>query len=406
MDGTNQMSILVMTRVFAKRFGSCTRKAIAVKLADHADDEGKGIWPSLSRLAASCDVSEATVRRTLAEFVSEGLLTLVKEGGRGPGSTNRYDFDLAVLKAMPGALESLQPANNKGITMTPLETAKGITDDAKGITDDEKGCHGDTQTIIEPSDNHHSQPRARDLPPDGGEREGEEDREGRKAAEREFKRFGPTWPTWVQDSEPEARRKWMALPAGERERAVELAPVYLAAERSSGRTKTCSLSVYLGERRWEKLPASTVKAATGQRHELPAFGKAWMAWRLQLLATLPARQWQPTAAQRALIASGNGHLFDDNRRHAKYPLVHALDIDAERGLGRRLKPGEQAPDAETYVRIKRGSEEWNAWAQWHHERDWPWINPPKHVEWVFLPSAFPAPEMAMQSEATGTEVAA
>jgi hypothetical protein len=236
-----------------------------------------------------------------------------------------------------------------------------------------------------------------DLPPDGGEREIDQDL--RKEAERAFKRFAPTWPTWVNDSTPSALRSWLALPSGERERAAEMAPAYLAAEKALGRTKTCALSVYLGERRWEKLPPSTVKALTGQRQELPAFGKAWMAWRLQLLATLPARQWHPTAAQRALIAAGNGHLFDDSRRHAKYPLVHALDIDAERGLGRRLKPGEEAPDADSYVRIKRGSDEWHAWAQWHQEKDWPWINPPKRVEWVFVPSSMPVAELATGAEA-------
>jgi hypothetical protein len=394
------MSILVMTRVFGKRFGSCTRKAIAVKLADHADDEGKGIWPSLARLAASCDVSESTARRTLAEFVSEGLLKLVKEGGNGPGSTNRYDFDLAVLDSMPGALEVTQTRQEKGVTVTPLENAKGVTDNNKGVTDDAEGCHRDTQTIIEPSGNHHSQPReGATVPPDGAEREVDPD--SGKEAERTFKRFAPTWPTWVSDSTPAARRAWDALPPGERERAAELAPAYLAAEKASGRTKTCALAVYLAERRWEKLAPSTVKAMTSPRHELPAYGKAWMAWRLHLLATMPARHWQPTAAQRAMISAGKGHMFDDVRRHAQHPLVHALDIDAERGLGRRLKPGEEAPDADSFVRIKRGSDEWHAWQHWHQERDWPWINPPKHVEWVFLPSSMPS-----AGEATGAEQAA
>jgi hypothetical protein len=223
----------------------------------------------------------------------------------------------------------------------------------------------------------------------------------KKETEQKFKRFAPTWPTWVTDSEQAARREWAALPPAERDRAIELAPAYLAAEKAAGRNKTCALSVYLSERRWEKLAPSAVKALTGERQELPAYGKAWMAWRLQLLATMPARPWQPTAAQRSMIAAGKGHLFDDNRRNAKYPLVHALDIDAERGLGRRLKPGEEVPDADSFVRIKRGSDEWHAWAQWHQERDWPWINPPKHVEWIFMPSPMPS-----AGDATGAEQAA
>jgi len=222
-----------MTRVFAKRFGSCTRKAIAVKLADHADDDGKGIWPSLARLAASCDVSESTARRTLAEFVSEGLLKLVKEGGNGPGSTNRYDFDLTVLDTMPGALEVAQTRQEKGVTVTPLENAKGVTDDNKGVTDDAEGCHGDTQTIKEPSDNHHSQPRASaTVSPAGGEREVIEELEDQKKPEQRLElawwKLINGWPNLSGFPSEKGKRVFAAMSDENRATAVAKRDAWLA----------------------------------------------------------------------------------------------------------------------------------------------------------------------------------
>jgi hypothetical protein len=398
------MSILIMTRVFTKRFGSCTRKAIAVKLADHADDEGKGIWPSLARLAASCDVSESTARRTLADFVSEGLLRLVKEGGNGPGSTNRYDFDLAVLEAMPGALEVAQSAQEKGVTVTPLENAKGLTGDNKGVTDNDEGCHRDTQTIREPSDNHHSQPRASaTVPPDGGERKVIADLEDQKKPEQRLElawwKLINGWPNLTGFPSEKGKRVFAGMSEEDRSTAVAKRDAWLAMLKQQRRDYVPTPATYLRERLFESV--ADAATATVASVELAPFGKAWMSWRLYLLATLPARQWRPTPMQQRLAAEGMGHLFDDNRRNAKYPLVHALDIDAERGLGRRLKPGEEAPDADSFVRIKRGSDEWHAWQHWHQERDWPWINPPKHVEWVFVPSSMPS-----DGEATGAEQAA
>ena len=98
------MSNECSTVVWKRDFGNATRKVIAARLADHADDEGRGIWPSVDRVAAQCNSSCRTVQRTLAAFVTEGILKVVSEGGRGPGSTTRYDFDMAVIRSLPLAI--------------------------------------------------------------------------------------------------------------------------------------------------------------------------------------------------------------------------------------------------------------------------------------------------------------
>jgi DNA-binding MarR family transcriptional regulator len=391
-------------------------------LGKYTNDSG-WCYYSQVRMAKELNVSRSTVQLALNRLEEAGWVQR-RARATDDGRTTFYDYRVLldkdasdIRKAPPSAPEIEASTDDEKVDLgeddppclpvgTPADISAPLPIQIGTPADPESAYPADPESAGYirkiPESNPESLPPTPlkgALPPAGGERE--IDLDGRKEAERSFKRFAPTWPSWVDDSEPAARRAWMALPPGERERAVELAPVYLAAVKGVGRTKPCALRVYLSERRWEKLAPATVKAMTAQRQELPAYGKAWMAWRLHLLATLPARPWQPTAAQRTMIASGKGHLFDDNRRNAKYPLVHALDIDAERGLGRRLKPGEEAPDADSFVRIKRGSDEWHAWQQWHQERDWPWINPPKHVEWVFVPSSMPS-----AGEATGAEQAA
>lgn len=72
-----------------RNFGSPQRKVIAMRLADHADSDGRGIWPSVERTAAECCLSVRTVQRVLKTFVEEGLLKVVHEGGKGRFDTRR-----------------------------------------------------------------------------------------------------------------------------------------------------------------------------------------------------------------------------------------------------------------------------------------------------------------------------
>lgn len=51
------MSILIMSRLFRAQLGSSSRKMLAVRLADFADDNGKGIWPSVETLAQETELS-------------------------------------------------------------------------------------------------------------------------------------------------------------------------------------------------------------------------------------------------------------------------------------------------------------------------------------------------------------
>lgn len=229
-------------------------------------------------------------------------------------------------------------------------------------------------------------------------RAGEREVEDRKKVQEAFKRFGPTWPTWVSDSTATALKAWMALPPGERERAAELAPAYLAAEKASGRTKTCALAVYLTERRWEKLPAGT-GTASAAKPVLKPYGKAWMAHRMWLLENMPPHEWKPAPMLARWAAEGREDLVAGPRRRARHRSVADLDDDANQNRGAMLREGTAAPDAEHYARIAKGSPEWLAWEAWHHARDWPWIDPPEHVVWVYVPAQWPEGAIAERLEA-------
>ncbi|WP_323008243.1 hypothetical protein [Paracoccus sp. (in: a-proteobacteria)] len=56
------------------KFGSATRKQIAMYLANKASDDGTGIWCSKYTIARHTELSLATVKRTISDFLSEGLL--------------------------------------------------------------------------------------------------------------------------------------------------------------------------------------------------------------------------------------------------------------------------------------------------------------------------------------------
>lgn len=94
------MSVKIMAMCFAAKFGSPTRFAVAIALADHAHDNGTSVYPSIAWIAHKADVSARTVQYTLRAFEKEGLLAVVSKGGARPGDTREWKFNLAKLEEM------------------------------------------------------------------------------------------------------------------------------------------------------------------------------------------------------------------------------------------------------------------------------------------------------------------
>ncbi|WP_247997426.1 helix-turn-helix domain-containing protein [Brucella tritici] len=371
------MSIAVMSRLFKAQLGSPSRKMLAIRLADFADDDGRGIWPTVGRLALETELSERTVQRLLRDFVDEGLLIVVAEGGGRPGQATRYDFDMRALDNLQSGKPVADGCHGvTGVTVSPV-----TTEAPTGDIDDADGCHGVTQTVIEPLDKPLGE-RARESEDDG--------RETRKSVERSFKRGFHGWPTAISDSEPEAFRVWLSLTPEERQAAVDEAARYVEAAKATGRKLVCSYAVYLRERRWEKLPAKAAVEQSGSAQAAP-LGKMWGARVYELLLNGPTRVVGLTQIERGLVESGRyseEYLLHDKQAKQGFPAVNELFERAAGGRG-ALVPARLQAIKDLLVQVRIGGDEWKAWADFHSQQGWPWFPDPGNAEWAYFPAGGP-----------------
>ncbi|UCA44325.1 MULTISPECIES: helix-turn-helix domain-containing protein, partial [unclassified Pseudochrobactrum] len=385
------MSIAVMSRLFKAQIGSPSRKILAIRLGDFADDEGRGIWPTVGRLANETELSERTVQRLLKEFVDEGLLIVVAEGGGRPGQATRYDFDMMKLEALVrGKTVSDGCHHVTGDTTTP------VTLDAEtGDTDDIDGCHHVTQTVIEPLNKPLlERGRASEL----------ENREIRRANERAFKKAYQQWPTFVTDSEPKAFKAWMRLSDDDRQQASQELGRYLEASKVSGRSKFCTFAVYLSEKRWEKLPAKAEVVANTLDRAAP-FGKMWAARVYEQLIAGSTHIGRLTALEQRMVDDGTftaERLLSEKQVKFGFPVVNELFENASVRRG-ALVPAYLQPVAERMVAVKVGGDLWQAWFDAHAARGWPWLPNTGTMEYVYLPEGGPDALNELQALLRGIE---
>lgn len=375
------MSILIMSRLFRAQLGSSSRKMLAVRLADFADDNGKGIWPSVETLAQETELSVRTVQRLLSDFVNEGLLVVVRKATGRPGEATRYDFDMRALDRLPDA----KNPESTGDTMSPVthteqtgDTMTRVTHTAEtGDTDCVEGCHHVTRTVIEPSIEP-SVERGAPARSNLGD-----DEENPKAIETAFKRFFHSWKTAIHDSEPDARREWGALSPDERASAIAHSESYQTVALSTGRKYLCSAAKYLKERRWVKLAEQSERSPQAEATEMVSvFSRAGRA----LLMT---KLFQPI---RALSLSPiEQHIVDNKPEKADM-------------IWREKKEKQGWPDAVQLIERKRftvlnrivdiskdfepvavNGPVWEAWKRAYAERCWPWPVAPERLEFAQFP---------------------
>ncbi|UWR21615.1 hypothetical protein K3756_13060 [Sulfitobacter sp. S190] len=116
------MSWRVANTCAERKFGSATRKQIIMFLADKASDDGSGIWCSKGTIQRHTELGETTVKRTVREFLKEGIL--VETGARTckNGFTVVYRIDLAKVEALDPTLE---PEIETGSTVAPVQYGPG-----------------------------------------------------------------------------------------------------------------------------------------------------------------------------------------------------------------------------------------------------------------------------------------
>jgi len=85
-----------MSLVYSATLGSPIRKAVALKLADHADDNGRSIYPAIATIAQATEICHSAVEKTLRDFRKEGFLVVTRKGG-GRNKSTRYRMHLPWL---------------------------------------------------------------------------------------------------------------------------------------------------------------------------------------------------------------------------------------------------------------------------------------------------------------------
>lgn len=367
-----------MSQLFKAHLGSTNRKMLAVRLADFADDDGKGIWPTVGRLARETELSERTVQRILSEFVDEGLLVVRKKGGWKPGEGTRYDFNMNALGRLQAAKYVSEGCHSvTHNTVTPVTAATGT-----GDTDDGEGCHGDTQTVIEPP----IEPS--DLREGAREAEGQESQtETPQSIDKAFWALVKNWPQFDGMPKEPARRAWHALTADERREAAERFPRWLQLLKAQKKSHTPAPSTYFGEKLWLDVPARDEAAKPSNAMAAP-FGKLWSATRIaELLLPPTGIIAPPTKFEQMQIDVGKLSLSDvmaEKRMRAGWPAVNSMQ---ERG---RSAQGSVCPLAleepgQGFQAVRRDSDLLAAWQREHKRRGWPFPEG-RLPEWIYFPA--------------------
>ncbi len=404
-----------MSQLFKAHLGSTGRKMLAVRLADFADDDGKGIWPTVGRLAQETELSVRTVQRILAEFVDEGLLFVVRKGGSKPGEATRYDFNMAAIARLK---PSKSPADGcHGVTHDTMSPVTPAT--ATGDTDDADGCHGDTQTVIEPP----IEPSEREGAREGDLKDWDDPAKfGQRVKALEMGRANNPWPGAIASSTAWALQQFEKLTPEERRMAEERRDAYLA-ECKAQKVKNVALGVYLRDRKFLDVSPLAAKAqAVSAKIPVAPFGPVWAGIRALVLLDGPEPVEVPldvrdrirqtfevmrrTSEARAIAyLHGKGiglgadgelifpHDFDQaelRRRvcESGYPRANDLHIQAKnRDRGVAEMRFEALADLCEPVPV--GSDLFDEWRAHHEAAGWPFVPDPGQMPVVYFPKGGP-----------------
>jgi len=173
------MSIKAMARVWGYRMRSITDKLVLLAYVDHADHDGRNIFPAVQSIAEKTGASRRTVQRATRRLVEAGLLI---PDPSAKYSTNRWRLDMdwggRPADAPPTQRAQADEAAGAGKGRTgdaPTEKDGGVRvtrggrngDAGGGVTDDLKGRTGDALTVINHPINRQLNPLSETTPTGG-----------------------------------------------------------------------------------------------------------------------------------------------------------------------------------------------------------------------------------------------
>ena len=248
------MSWRIANECAERRFGSAARKQIIMFLADKASDDGSGIWCSKGTIQRHTELSESTVKRTIIDFLREGIL--IETGRRH--CKNGYTVIYRIVLESVAALEpTAEPDIETGVTVNPVQPEPGTGSTVNGV-------RGSRWTPNHPKTIHKPPTRRREAA------EEVEDLEAEKilAAYPEDR---------IRDRRTTLRLISAAVKAGVKPDDLKQA-VKAYAKESEGytRSKVCFSDNWFKMRRWEKGLAQ-VQADREKAREAEAKGRASLA---------------------------------------------------------------------------------------------------------------------------------
>lgn len=113
-----------------RSFGSAARKQIIMFLADKASDDGSGIWCSKGTIQRHTELGKSTVKRTITDFLREGILV---ETGRQPCKNGFTVIYQIVLDRVMAQESSAEPEEVTGSTVDPVQRDPGRGSRADGV---------------------------------------------------------------------------------------------------------------------------------------------------------------------------------------------------------------------------------------------------------------------------------
>lgn len=359
-------------------------KVVLWHLCDrHNKDTGR-CDPSQEQLADDAEMSRATVNRHLEVLEDKGLIRRVRRFDRGTGHRERTFYRLAFdTNLAMSQNDTRETPENQGDPMSQNETRSMSQKPADPCLKnrDIHVSNCDMNPVREPG----KEP--------GREREGARepeidpaDTQTPQQIERAFKKIFHRWPTYLADSEAEARKVWFALTDDDRDAATDRLADYLDGVARAGRRKHCAFAVFLREKRWERLPAK-VGALAPDREPAAPWGKLWNAGRLALMVTEPrATIPQPPHALAEIFKNGSDV---GRRRESEFIARHSwpkVNMMLERAETRLPSSVPLALErlAERFDKCPTDGPIWQAWVDLHRQKRWPL---PDHglPQWVWMP---------------------
>lgn len=315
------MSAALLGLAWAAKVGdSKTRKLVLMKLVDCCDDEGSNIYPALATVAEHVGCSTQQVRRELKRFCEVGLLRKVRDGGKGKGSTARYEMDIDMLARLRRA--DIWPVLEAAALHDPLpdagdddepgpardagQEAKTPSGDAQSLGDMVSPLHGVRVTFDPAKGDSRCHPTPYLEP--SLEREGAQEREGTPASEGaarphaapSFDAFLEAYPFAKGDNRVQLRAAWEGVPFGERQAAIDGIGAFAAERKAGGLKSRLSAPAYLAGRCWVGLEAKAAQRQAAQASGAVVEVKGWSReWWLVLLHRIAAGQRVGFAVQQA-----------------------------------------------------------------------------------------------------------